>query len=363
MRFSTVNLTAQMRQRVLIGVGLLVFGLVAYFGSYWWTYWRFVESTNNAYIRGEITPISPKISGYVVSVTVANHEPVRKGDTLLQIETVEYNQRVEAKRAEIERIDAELLGLESRKDLQAHRITQAQAELKIAEAEKVRASAELRRSKNLLDRGSTTRQRHDLAIAENSRAEGQYARAESQLGASQAELNILMADSQRLAAVKSQAQADLVLNEAQLEDTHIVAPASGIIGNKSVEQGEYVTPGKFLMALVDLDNVWIEANFKETQVTRIRAGQHVDISVDTFPDARIEGVVESVAPATGSEFSLIPAQNASGNFTKIVQRIPVRIVLNIPTDLRHALRPGMSTVVRVMTKPEDTVVARSGDSD
>ncbi len=332
------------------------------FGLQWWTVGRFHETTNNAYVRGEITPISPRVSGYVTELLVSDNERVQRGDVLLRIEDDEYVQQISGIEAEIERLHAELTALSGRRALQKYMVQQAGAEVAIAEAERDRTSAELERSKSLSKSGNTSAQTHELKIAAHSRAIGEIARSNASMQAANAELRILDAEETKLQALIHKAEAELNISKIRLDETVVRAPVSGVIGNRSVRVGQLVETGRFLMAVVPLDGVWIEGNFKETQLTRFQVGLPVEIKVDTFPDAKIHGTVTGLSPASGAEFSILPPQNATGNFTKIVQRIPVKISIDPDSPFNGRLVPGMSCTVQVDTKVVSEKQLAAGDN-
>lgn len=343
-----------------IVLGILGFSVLAYF---WFTTWRFQESTNNAYVQAETTPVSARVAGYVVSLEVQDNQSVVEGQVLARIDDREYRGRVEAKRAAIAQIEAEAQAHIERVALQAHAIEEAGAEVAIARAERDRATAELARAGELKRSGNTSKQRYDLMAADSAKADGALSRALAREAASRTELSMLEAEGKRIEAQRTSAQAELALLEIDLEDTIIRAPLAGVVGNRAVRVGQLVEPGRFLLAVVPLDRVWVVANFKETQLKRMTPGQPVTIAVDTFPGATVRGRVESLSPASGAEFSLIPPQNATGNFNKIVQRIPVRIAITDEGPLAGALRPGMSSEVSVDTREAAAPATRAADAE
>ncbi len=336
---------------VLLGGGLFALFCVTAASWMWLTDWRYIQSTNNAYIQGDITAIRPKVSGYVKDLYVTDNQHVAKGDPLLRIEDREIRQQIAGIEADLKRFDAELVALAQKKELQHFQIEQAEAEVAIAEAERDRTKAELARSHRLAKAGNTSKQAHEINVAAASQAIGALSRASARLKAANVEVSVLDAEEQKLRALIQKTQADLNLHNIRLDDTLLRAPIDGVVGNRTVRAGQLVEPGRFLMAIVPLDEVWVVGNFKETQLTRVRAGQPVTVHVDTFPGAVIDGVVTGMSPASGAEFSILPPQNATGNFTKIVQRIPVKIAISPETDMQGLLRPGMSCTVSVDTKP------------
>jgi len=335
-----------------LGIGLLVLAASGYFGWQWLTVGRFIETTNNAYVQSDITPISPKVSGYVTHLMVRDNQHVERGDVLVRIDDREFQQQVAGTEAELARLQADIKALNERKRLQAFAVDRTAAEVSVTDAELARTDAELERSERLRKTGNTSRQNHDLKVAAQSQAQGRLAGARAQHESAKAEIALLDAEAEKLAALTDQAQAQLKVLQLRVEDTVIRAPVAGVVGNRSVREGQLVDPGRFLMAIVPLDKVWVDANFKETQLTYVEVGQEVEIKVDTFPNQSIKGVVASVAPASGAEFSILPPQNATGNFTKIVQRIPVKIAISENDPMIGRLRPGMSSVVSINTKSD-----------
>lgn len=281
---------------------------------------------------------------------VTDNQTVLQGDPLLQIEDDEVRQQIAGMEAELQRVDAEIEALAQRRKLQALAIDQAEASVSIAEAEKARTAAELARSKRLAQTGNASRQTHEVNVASHSRAMGEVVRAKALLESARVEVSVLNAEEHKLNALVQKTGAELNILKIHLDDTFIRAPISGVIGNRSVRAGQLVEPGRFLMAVVPLDDVWVVGNFKETQLTRVRTGQVASVTVDMFPGQKISGVVSGMSPASGAEFSILPPQNATGNFTKIVQRIPVKIALDLQDDIKGLLRPGMSCTVSIDTK-------------
>lgn len=328
----------------LVGLALALGGLN------WWTTWRFIESTNNAYVQADIIPIIPKVSGYVRSIEVDDNQPVAKGAILLRIDDQEYIRLIEGKEAEIEQTAVDLLTLDQRDILLTHLVDQAEAQTQMARTEWELAKDEAGRSQKLIKHGNTTDQKNKQVIAALNRAEAQMKNMAAKQAAAKAERDILTAEKKKLAAIKKKLVADLEILKLDLANTTISAPQAGIIGNRAVQVGQLVDPGRYLMAVVPTDKVWVIANFKETQLTNMQAGQSVKVKIDAYPEIQIKGKIDSISPASGAEFSILPPQNATGNFTKIVQRIPVKISLNIPPELEGQLRPGMSSKISIQTK-------------
>ncbi len=342
------------RKATRVAIAVLVLSVVGALGAaggwYWWTVGRYHETTDDAYVQGEITPISPKVAGYVRALAVEDNQPVQAGDVLLRIDDREFRLAVDEAEARVAETKAALANVEARMTLQSAMIEQAEAGVAAAEAEAERAAKELARAKNLLKNNVGTRRRYDDAVAARRKAEAGLKRARAQLREARQEVRVLESERKRLKAVLARSEAALALAKTRLADTVITAPVSGVIGNRAVRLGQYVRPGALLMAVVPLGKVWIEANYKETQLAQMRVGQPAEIAVDAFPGVRLRGRIESFSPASGAEFSLLPPENATGNFTKIVQRIPVKIALDADNPLAGRLRPGMSVEVTVNTR-------------
>lgn len=334
---------------------VLLMALVALLGIfailYAWQLWPFTSAvaiTENAYVRGQITVLAPQVAGYVVEVAVQDFERVEKGQVLVRIDDRQYRQRVEQRRAELAARRFELENLEqtlaaNRATLQARR-----AELFAAQAERDRARADERRVSELAERGSVSIRERDqiratarAAAANVHKAEAAIEIAEQTLKASEVSRGGLQAQIAIAEAALSQALIDL-------DNTVITAPRDGQVSELGVRLGQYVSAGTQLLYLVP-EQLWVIANYKETQTFRMRPGQPVSIAVDALDGARLSGRVERLAPATGSEFSLLRPDNATGNFTKVVQRVPVRISIDPDQPLAARLRPGLSVITYVDT--------------
>lgn len=331
-------------------LSILVLGLAGYWGITWWTVGQFTENTNNAYVRTDITTVSARVEGQVEDVFVQDNQRVSKGDLIVRIQQETFKARLAQGRADLEKAEATLNALDSKLALQSSLIAEARAEFDAVMADHDLAKGELERAKGLVADNVTSAQRYDIAVAEELRARARVAGARAHTSAVQQERDILEKERKALAAEVNEKKAAFDLLEINLTYTEIIAPVDGIVGNKTVRTGQFVRPGTHLMALVPTETPWIVANFKETQLTRMKPGQQVEISVDTYPDVTLKGLIESLSPASGAEFSLLPPENATGNFSKIVQRIPIKITLPDNHALDGLLRPGMSVVVSVDTR-------------
>jgi membrane fusion protein (multidrug efflux system) len=344
--------SASRKRLTLLGVLLLIAGGAAYKGYDWYTRTRFIISTDDAYVKADMAVISAKAAGYVTSVGVTDNQVVKTGDLLVNIDSGDYKLAVDAARRKIETQNSTIERIAAQAAAQAPVIDQARAQLTSAEADAVRAAAEFERANNLLRTLNATPQRLEQARADRDRSAAAVLNARAAVSSAQGTLSVLQAQKIEAERTRSELQTALDRAERDLSFTEVKAPFDGVVGNKAVQPGQYVQTGTRLLALVPLDSAYVEANFKETQLGALRAGQRVSISVDAYSDKRIEGTVESFAPASGSQFSLLPPENATGNFTKIVQRVPVRI--KVPPEVARAgiLRPGLSVVVEVHTRDD-----------
>ncbi len=332
----------------IAAVALLLLAIVAASLGYWWSR-RHIETTDDAYVASDISVMSAKVPGYVASVEVADNQPVKAGEVLIRLESRDY----EAKRDQAQALaQARRLGLaqiEAKLNLQDAQIRQAGAEVTAAAADTQRAKNDLERAQILVKNEFASRQKLDQSQADSQRTAAQLTRARAGADAAKRQTNVLDAEMATARALSDEADAQLELAQIDLENTVIRAPIDGVAANRSAQLGEYVRAGAQLLSIVPLDKVWIEANFKETQLTRMKPGQSVDIKIDAFPDQHLQGKVESIAPASGAKFSLLPPENATGNFTKVVQRVPVRISLPLDSPLKGRIAPGLSAVVKVDT--------------
>lgn len=293
----------------------------------WW-FGRSHVSTDNAQVDGHIIPVLPKVGGYVNEVRIVENQTVRAGDTLVVLDDRDLRARLAQTEAELAAI---LATVSSRT-----RVGQAEAGVAQAQANAQKAQADLARIEPLATQNVVSQQQLDAVRAAATATAAQLAAAQSQL---------VGADARVASARAARDQAAL-----QLSYTRVIAPSSGIVSKKSVEIGQLVQPGQPLMTVVPLDDIWVTANLKETEIADVTPGDSADVTVDTYGGRHFRGHVESLSPATGAKFSLLPPDNATGNFTKVVQRIPVRIRLDQAADSAHPLRPGMSVVATIKTK-------------
>ena len=326
-------------------------GLAVLFSLHWdaWVGARTDQVTDDAYVRADLTPLSVKINGYVHKVPVNDFQRVKAGQLLVEVEDDDYRARVEQAAADVLAAEAAIENLKSRKAHQHSVIVDAQSTITATEADVERTRLEEIRQRNLLASTYGTHQRLEQATADEKRFQATLLRANADLKAQRVELAVLDTEELELRAQLKARQAVLELAKITLGYTRIVAPVDGWVSERGVREGQYVSPGVQVISVVPLETVWVVANYKETQLTRVAIGQPASVTVDTFPGMVVTGRVDSISPASGSQFSLLPPDNATGNFTKVVQRIPVKIVLDQGQSLSGKLRPGMSAIATIHT--------------
>jgi len=343
------------RSKSSIILPLIILGVIG-FGAYkaygYFVEGRFLVTTDDAYIKADTATISAKIPGYVTTVQVANNAVVKQGDLLVTLDAGDYQLALDAAKTKRDTLDATLVRLDRQGEAAASAVEQAKAQLAAAEADAQRAIVTFSRINPLVQSGSATRSALDTATADRDHSAASVIGARAAVTSAEAALAV--AKAQKGEAVATRKELDTMVDKAirDLSFVEIRAPFDGVIGNRAAQVGQYVQTGTRLLAVVPVDKAYIEANFKETQLARILPGQRVDVEIDALPGQKIEGLVQGVSPASGAEFSLLPPENATGNFTKIVQRIPVRISLPPEVKLGGNLRPGLSVTVAVRTRDE-----------
>ncbi|WP_312209683.1 HlyD family secretion protein [Pseudescherichia sp.] len=310
---------------------------------------RHTQFTDNAYVRGQTTFISPQVNGYITEVKVQDFAVVKRGDLLVQIDDRIYNQRVHQAEAQLAmKVAALNNNLQQRKSAEAV-IKRNEAALQNAQAQNQKSQADLRRVKNLTADGSLSIRERDAALASAAQGNADIAQARATLETSRQDLQTVIVNRAALQADVENAQAALELAQIDLQNTRIVAPRDGQLGQMAVRLGAYVTAGTHLTSLVPSQR-WVIANLKETQLANVHTGLPVRFTVDALNNQAFSGRVESISPATGVEFSAISPDNATGNFVKIAQRIPVRIAVEGNAEQIARLRPGMSVQVHIDTR-------------
>jgi membrane fusion protein (multidrug efflux system) len=331
---------------------VLAAGLILVLVAARWDVWvgaRVRQTTDDANVRGDITPLSAKVEGYVRSVAVTDFEQVKAGDLLIQIDDEDYQARVAQAEADVLGAEAAIENLKSRKTLQHAQIDEAESTIAATQADVERTKQESARQRALLSTTFGTPQRVEQAVADERRFEATLARNRAELEGQRREMAVLDTQESQLRAEAKAKRAALDLAKINLGYTRIVAPIDGMVGERGIREGQYVHAGTQIISVVPLQNVWVVANYKETQLTHVAIGQKAEMTIDTFPGTVITGHVDGISPASGSQFSLLPPDNATGNFTKVVQRIPVKVVPDPGGPLAGKLRPGMSAIVTIIT--------------
>ncbi|QNH20782.1 HlyD family secretion protein [Xanthomonas sp. GW] len=333
---------------LLIGLVVLI-GLVAWL-VYYLTTGRYLQETNNAYLQADAVAVAPRVNGYVTGVFVGDNQTVKAGQPLLQIDERSYRATQQQAQAVVAVRQADIAAAEA--GLQAQRATLLQARTQVtAAAASLRfAQGEAKRFAPLAASGADTHEHYESIVHDRDRAQAQYDAAKAQVVAAESQVQGAGAQLDQARAGLQQAQADADQAQVAMEDTRLTARIDGRIGDKTVQVGQFVAAGTRLMSVVPVDALYLSANFKETQVGLMRPGQPARIEVDALSGVELDGVVESIAPGTGSQFALLPPENATGNFTKVVQRVPVRIRLKAGAEARKVLVPGMSVTVTVDTR-------------
>jgi membrane fusion protein (multidrug efflux system) len=356
-RIGSAPLGALSRRRLkwlaFAALGALIVASGVRYGHDYWTVGRFIESTDDAYAGGSVTPISPHVSGFVTQILVGDNEFVRAGQTLIRLDDRDFRAAADRTAAIVEARKATFDSLERKQTLQQTAIRQAKADLEGKQAQAVFAKQDDERYRDLALSAAGSRQNAERASALNLAAAASVDSSTAGLDAAKLELTVLDAEIAVAKADVVQADADLRTAELSLGYTEITSPIDGYVGNRAAQVGAYVAGGAYLVTVIPAHDLWIDANFKESQLEHIAPGQTATIVADVMPNHVFHGRVVTVAPATGAVFSVIPPENATGNFTKIVQRVPVRVKLDDDPMLR-ALRPGLSTTVGVDTRSGET---------
>lgn len=334
------------RTRVLICVVLAALIGAAY-GWHWWHNGRYIENTEDAYVGGDITVISPKVSGYIVSAAVSDNQAVHAGDLLVKLDDRDYRAALDKAEAAVAAQQALLTNLDATRSLQQAVISQTKAGVIATTAETTRARDDEQRYQNLSAKSAVSLQSAQRADADYRQAQANGQKAQAVQLAAERELDVIASRRQQAIAALAQAVAERDIARLNLSYTELRAPIDGTIGNRRARNGAYAAAGSHMMSLVPARGLWVDANFKESQLARLRPGQAATIEADILPGHQFHGHVASVAPATGAQFSVLPPENATGNFTRIVQRVPVRIMLDDADSVLGTLRPGLSVIAEV----------------
>jgi membrane fusion protein, multidrug efflux system len=335
-------------KRIALALCLIVVaGAAYYFGGRWYERSLRIQRTDDAYVGGEITSISSRVSGYAVEVPVDENYQVKATQVLVRIDPREYRMNVEKAQAAVDQDKADLNQIVAQRELQQSKIAVAEAALQSAQAQVKNADITLQRSTTLLARNDAPQSTVDANTAAAAQAHAAVDQASANLTYEHGQMTVLDAQEAVAKAQIASAEAALLSAKFDLDDTETWAPIDGIVANLKTRVGTYVAAGTQMMSLVPVQNLWIDANYRETQITYMKPGDPARISLDTYPRTPLCGYVESVAPASGTEFALIPPDNATGNFTKIVRRFTVRLRFNARESKASLARPGMSVETAV----------------
>ncbi len=347
---------AQLQRRLsffLLIILLIAGGLFAH----WFFKGRFYESTDNAYVQGEITRVSSQLGARIDQVLVQDNQHVEKGQLLVKLEGDDFRLAVDRANAALATRQAERLQAQSKLTQQASLIAASEAQVASSQASLGRSQIDLTRAETLRKPGFVSEERVTTLSAESHIARSQVAKAQADAQSQRQQVNALNAEIKRLDAQIANAETDLTQAELNLTRSEIHAPISGLIGQRAAREGQYVQAGAYLLSIVPDEDIWIQANFKETQIGHMQPGQEAELTFDAYSDTPIKARVDSLFAASGAQFSLLPPDNATGNFTKVVQRIPVKLTFAADNPLRGKIRPGMSVTAKVNIKdaPEDVI--------
>jgi membrane fusion protein, multidrug efflux system len=340
------------RKLLMAGAAVAVLAGATWYGFDYWTAGRYLVSTDDAYVKADNTTVAPKVSGYLHEVLVGDNERVTAGQVLARIDQRDFNVALDQARADVAAAHAAIASKQAQLGVQQAVIDAARASVDVDKAAVTFTAQENKRYTDLAATGFGSLQNAQQAQSRNAGAQAAIARDTANLASAEKQVDLLKAEIVQANAALARAQALQSQAELNLEYTSIVAPIDGVVGNRSLRIGQFVQAGTQLMSVVPVAGAYVVANFKETQLTDVRKGQRVEIAVDTFPGQIVHGHVDSIAPASGQEFALLPPDNATGNFTKVVQRIPVKIALDLDEGSAVELRPGMSVIPTVETKSQ-----------
>ncbi len=347
---SQVRRRLSVKQAAPLVAAIAATATVIAFAAHWWTVGRFIETTDDAYVGGNVTEIAPHISGFIGKIEVSDNQYVRAGQLLVRIDAADFKAAEERAVAMAAQARASVADIEARIALQRSSIAQAQADLATSRDQARFDAVDAARYRALVQTGAVSARQAQLAETTSQAAQSATLAARARVNAAQKQVAVLGAALREAQAALEQAQAQLTTSDLNLGYTDIRSPINGYVGNRSAQVGSYVTAGTQLLSVAPAHGLWVDANFKEDEIGHIRPGQPATIVADADPGHVFHGHVLSLSPATGAVFSIIPPQNATGNFTKIVQRVPVRIALDGADGTLGLLRPGLSTTASVDTR-------------
>jgi membrane fusion protein (multidrug efflux system) len=342
------------RRRLALIAALLATLLgLAWYGHDWWTSGRFIESTDDSYVGGNVTELAPHVAGFVTAIAVRDNQYVHAGQVLIRLDDRDEQAGLARAHAMVDEREASLATLQDQYALQQTLLAQASADLRAQDANARFARQDDRRYRNLARIYAGSQQQAQKSSAANDAANAEVSAADAGLQAARQQLRVLDGRIKGACAAIAQAHADLQTAQLNLDYTTITAPLDGYVGDRAAQIGAYVTPGAAVLSIAPATGLWVDGNFKESDLAHVRPGQTARIVTDILPGHVFHGHVLSIAPATGAVFSIIPPENATGNFTKIVQRVPVRIALDQAGPALRLLRAGLSATVSIDTKPQD----------
>jgi membrane fusion protein (multidrug efflux system) len=338
------------RKLLMTGAAIAALAGSAWYGFDYWTVGQYLVSTDDAYVQADNTTVAPKVSGYLHQVLVGDNERVRAGQVLARIDDRDFKVALDQAKADVAAAEASIASKQAQLDVQQTVIAAAKATIDVDTAAKTFANQENKRYTDLAATGFGSVQNAQQAQSRNAGAEAAILRDTANLASAERQVDLLKAEIAQAVAASARASALQRQAELNLGYTTITAPIDGVVGNRSLRVGQFVQAGTQLMSVVPVEGAYVVANYKETQLTDVHEGQAVDIAIDMFPGKVVHGHVDSIAPASGQEFALLPPDNATGNFTKVVQRIPVRIALDAADNSTIELRPGMSVIPTIATR-------------
>jgi membrane fusion protein, multidrug efflux system len=341
---------SRLRRLALAFAALALVSATVWYAQHWWTAGRYIETTDDAYVGGNVTPLAPHISGFVARILVADNERVQAGQLVIELDQRDYRAALDHAEAVLRARLAAVDSLHAQSAQQLSVIGQQEADLAAKKAGAGFAAQEAVRYHLLAQGAAGSRQNEERASSANEEAKAAVAAAEAALSAARGKLSVLDAQTAEAESAVAQARSDVATAQLNLGYTEIRAPIDGYIGNRAAQLGAYVTAGSYLLSVTPAEGLWIDANFKEDDIGGMVPGQPARVTADMLPGHVFHGHVVSLAPGTGAVFSVIPPENATGNFTKIVQRVPVRILLDNGDRELSRLRPGLSTFVAVDTR-------------
>ena len=356
---ATAPARRDLRKRILPAAAVLAGLALLWLGVDWLFNGRFEIRTDNAYVRSDITRVTPKVQGYVTAIHVEDNQPVKAGDLLISLEAADFETRVAEARAALAQAEADAAQAVAHIAAQSDALAEARAAREAAAASADWSSSDAKRLAELAEQGWYPKARLEQAQAAERTATAQRTQAEAAVTAQRSRLASAEAAAQSAQATVAAAKARLAGAELDFGRTQIHAPIDGVVTNRVVAEGQLLSPNQAALAIVPENDAYVIANFKETQIARMKPGQRVEIHVDAYPNLKVQGRVESLAPSTGATFSLVPQDTATGNFTKIVQRVPVRISVDRDSLASGLLRSGLAVVVTVSTRPEDPTSSES----